>query len=629
MASPPRLARFLALPRIPTETWQGGLVRLPVWIGRERPYRPQGAVWVSLGTGRITVRPAREHEESDPMFAVDELVRFGLQPKLAGCRPVRVEVADETLARALRQVFPEAELAITVRPDLPMVDRALEQFLEDTGAPPGALSGRGVTVDKMRRFAEAAARFYRAAPWRHLTSDDLIRVEAPSAGAGLSLVVVLGAGGEVFGLSFLQSLEQFELISAGAGPAEVSPRGAWAVYFDAPWHIPPLDVGLWERERLPLAGDAAYPWAVRIEPGGRASRPDADLLAYFEGVLAALAATTEAELDGGRWTKAVETAEGTTRFTFALPDLLGELPARPAALRRAPDPRAFERITAEIGRLLESREFADLDEVNAALRQFEGVPFDRIASTASTQLERAQDLVYQAFDARGRRQLKLVREALALSADCADAYVLLAERASDPEEARRLYAEGVAAGERTLPAAWFARPEEGCFWSNVRTRPYMRARAGLARTLARLGRRGEAIAHYRELVRLNPDDNQGVRYELLRLLIEEGRAAEIQELRELYDEDPSPLWQLAVAFHSWRSGDEKDARMRVRRAVRDNRHLVASLAGDRKDDGARIDTYEAGTPEEAIVCARELGGLWRSDPRALEWLRQFRVRRRR
>src|SRR5260221_8438810 len=51
-------------------------------------------------------------------------------------------------------------------------------------------------------------------------------------------------------------------------------------------------------------------------------------------------------------------------------------------------------------------------------------------------------------------------------------------------------------------------------------RPYMRARLGLAQTLQSLGRDDEALNHYRELVRLNPNDNQGARYRLIVALLE-------------------------------------------------------------------------------------------------------------
>ena len=115
--------------------------------------------------------------------------------------------------------------------------------------------------------------------------------------------------------------------------------------------------------------------------------------------------------------------------------------------------------------------------MNAAVQEKFTGPMDAIPSTARTPLERAQDLVYRAFDARGRRRVQLARKAIELSADCADAYVLLAEECADLGQARDLYAQGVAAGERALGPAFFAE-DAGHFWQDVRTRPYLRARFG-------------------------------------------------------------------------------------------------------------------------------------------------------
>ena len=55
---PLALGRFKQLPQRSGDTWQGGLVRLPVWIDHPtqpegEPYRPTGALWVSLRTGLI------------------------------------------------------------------------------------------------------------------------------------------------------------------------------------------------------------------------------------------------------------------------------------------------------------------------------------------------------------------------------------------------------------------------------------------------------------------------------------------------------------------------------------------------------------------------------------------------
>ena len=47
----------------------------------------------------------------------------------------------------------------------------------------------------------------------------------------------------------------------------------------------------------------------------------------------------------------------------------------------------------------------------------------------------------------------------------------------------------------------------------------MRARAGLAAMLDALGDVEAAIGHYRDMLRLNPGDNQGIRYVLARCLM--------------------------------------------------------------------------------------------------------------
>ena len=49
----------------------------------------------------------------------------------------------------------------------------------------------------------------------------------------------------------------------------------------------------------------------------------------------------------------------------------------------------------------------------------------------------------------------------------------------------------------------------GHFWGFLETRPYMRARAGLAIALIKLGDESAAIEHFRAMLKLNPNDNQG------------------------------------------------------------------------------------------------------------------------
>jgi tetratricopeptide (TPR) repeat protein len=285
-----------------------------------------------------------------------------------------------------------------------------------------------------------------------------------------------------------------------------------------------------------------------------------------------------------------------------------------------PDRRVMERTFAEIDRFMAESDFKSLEEANAAIQARFCGPMDAIPSTASTPLEKAQDLMYQAFDARGRRRIQLARKALEMSRDCADAYVLLAEETADGEEARVLYTQGVAAGEHALGPNMFEK-EVGQFWGAVRTRPYMRARLGLAQCLDELGRTDEAIGHYQELLRLNPNDNQGVRYILLPRLFTTGRDAEAGTLLAEYADDPSAIWQYGWALWTFRhEGDSAQARERLRDAVKANRHVPKYLSGKAQISEALPDAYSFGSVEEAIFCADELFDAWKETPGALPWL---------
>jgi hypothetical protein len=86
-----------------------------------------------------------------------------------------------------------------------------------------------------------------------------------------------------------------------------------------------------------------------------------------------------------------------------------------------------------------------------------------------TPLGKAQAIMYRAFEEPNeKKRIQLAKDALAISPDCADAYNLLAEHAPSRKETRRLYEQGVAAGERALGPEAFQR-DVGHFWKTERT----------------------------------------------------------------------------------------------------------------------------------------------------------------
>jgi tetratricopeptide (TPR) repeat protein len=149
----------------------------------------------------------------------------------------------------------------------------------------------------------------------------------------------------------------------------------------------------------------------------------------------------------------------------------------------------------------------------------------------------------------------------------------------------------------------------------------MRARFGLAQCLDDLGQQDDALTHYRELLRLNPGDNQGVRYVLLRVLLLLGRDDEAGALLLQFEDEPSALWHYGRALWAFRrDGDSPTSRQRLRAAFRTNRHVPGYLAGDSEWTAPSPTSYSMGSREEAVICDDELGEAWAATPGALDWL---------
>jgi tetratricopeptide (TPR) repeat protein len=231
--------------------------------------------------------------------------------------------------------------------------------------------------------------------------------------------------------------------------------------------------------------------------------------------------------------------------------------------------------------------------------------------------------MYDAWDEPNpASRIALAHEALKLSALCADAYVLLAQEEADTEKrALELYQQGVSAGEKALGADYF-QENTGYFWGLLKTRPYMRARQGLSETLWRLKRYEEAIQHYRELLKLNPGDNQGNRYALLALLIELERYDEARGLLEQYEDEWSAVWLYSnVLLEFQKHGASMAASRALKDAIKENPFVPAYLMGQKRVPNQRIDYYGWGDESEAVYYASGHLNYWRRIPGAVEWLR--------
>lgn len=251
-------------------------------------------------------------------------------------------------------------------------------------------------------------------------------------------------------------------------------------------------------------------------------------------------------------------------------------------------------------------------------------------ATETTPLERAQDLMYDAWDFDDPVMRRGYAEtALTISADCADAFVLLGdEKATSAAEARAYFEEAVRAGERALGKAVFEE-EVGHFWGILETRPYMRARLRLAQNAKDLGDLPAAVAHMKELLRLNPNDNQGIRFLLLGALVEADDDVGVSELLAAYDGEGAASWLYDKALSLIRGhAAEAQITTAVDEAFAANRFVPALILGKKRMPREHPLYIGYCDEREAIAYAWEAKRRWVATIGALERLRQTSSRRR-
>lgn len=285
--------------------------------------------------------------------------------------------------------------------------------------------------------------------------------------------------------------------------------------------------------------------------------------------------------------------------------------------------RAAEQSLNDIIALMEGKQFSSAEEANAFLQKqlaHGGIPH----ATTDTPLEKAQELMYEAEAADPKQRLKLAKQALALTPDCAEAYIILAESVArrDLPAAVEYAREAVRAGERTLGKEPFEE-DVGHFWGILSTRPYMRARAALAEFLWLNHNYNESIEVSKETLRLNPGDNQGIRYVLAGRLMALDRDDDFEALFNEYEGDMMACFAYSHALWLFRKeGASPAADASLSKAVKCNPYVPEYLLATRKLPSQSPDYYGFGDRNEAILYVEGSAVAWARSKGALLWIRR-------
>ncbi len=162
----------------------------------------------------------------------------------------------------------------------------------------------------------------------------------------------------------------------------------------------------------------------------------------------------------------------------------------------------------------------------------------------------------------------------------------------------------------------------GHFWGMIETRPYMRVLGSLASECHYQGFLDEAVAYWEQMLTLNKNDNQGVRYHLLLTYLALGKLKKADKIFNQYDEVA-----LSCCF-SWGNvlrhflAHKKDLALEALKSARkQNKYMESFIKGTRKPPMELPDRYAPGSREEAICFVDYMITAWEPFPKAIKWLK--------
>lgn len=303
--------------------------------------------------------------------------------------------------------------------------------------------------------------------------------------------------------------------------------------------------------------------------------------------------------------------------------------------------RDIERMMKAVRKIAASQEFESPEDFQNFLNaHVVGRPPEELAAMLEdggprTPLEQADRLMDEIpEDALPEEYVRTAKQALTLSEDCIAAWLELGIQEEDAAKAMERFEQGIARGRVRFKEQIEAATAERGLWGWIEARDFMRLLHEVARLQEVFGAAEAAIAIYQEMLALNPNDNQGIRGDLLRLLLVFRRLEDGRKLLDAFPNDAMTDMAHGRAFVSIveamdrsgfdlpdtpgsssellkRLGPEFDqARMELKRAVKLNPFVALFIVHPGLMEVEIDEMAVFGGPYEAAEHARKWCALW-------------------
>lgn len=281
-----------------------------------------------------------------------------------------------------------------------------------------------------------------------------------------------------------------------------------------------------------------------------------------------------------------------------------------------------EKVVADLFKELSKQNFESESDLNKFMQNMMTSELSQKSSRRSKK-DKSQDLVYEAYELSITKGKKLIKQALELNPNNTDAYNYLAETEKEIDKAIEFYEKAIKSAQKVLGKKAFIE-DKGHFWGIFETRPFMRAKAGLAGCFYAIGKVEKAMDIYEEMLELNPRDNQGIRFLLSTLHIELGNFKEFDDLNKLFGEDISAVSKFNRALCQFKKeGKNKKSDKLLLEAHEQNSYVIDYLLGKKEIPKNQPQYIGIGDENEAIAYVYGNWKIWDKTDDSLEWVYNF------
>jgi tetratricopeptide (TPR) repeat protein len=280
-----------------------------------------------------------------------------------------------------------------------------------------------------------------------------------------------------------------------------------------------------------------------------------------------------------------------------------------------------DKMMSDLHRLLDSQNFKSEADLRKFMEGLTGKPLPSFPKESLAIKEQAQNLIFEALEQSDEKGYPLAIKALKMDRDCIEAYEYLGSLEPISETAILYYKNGIEIGRRIF-ADTYLKDGIGNFWMIHETRPFMRCLQAYADCLADIEEYADAVAVFEEMIKLNPNDNQGVRDQLLLYLIKINEFNKFRKYDKMYKDDDGAFSSFNRALFAFKTqGPSKGSNELLQKAIKSNKFVIPILI--LKTISFDVPgSYGIGDENEAKYYCFFAHKIWHETDGAIEWIKK-------